>query len=256
MIQLEARACSLHLGRLAQAPTLEDVTCGLRSGELVGIIGPNGAGKSTLTRALAGLLPSSAIFLNDRPLKSLSAAERARKVAYLAQSTPTPWPMSAWDVVSLGRLPHRDGHLPQGHAAIAKALEQVKAWPFAKRPLDRLSGGERARIALARALAVEAPILLADEPIAHLDPAHQLQTLSLLRARADGGDAVMVVLHDLSLTARFCDRVLIICQGRVIADGAPDEVMEENRLRQVFGISTARGTWNGDAFLLPWGAAS
>lgn len=249
MMLIEARGCSLHLG---QKPILTRVGCRLGSGELLGVIGPNGAGKSTLCRALGGLLPSPDIYLNDRPLKAFAPAQRARIIAYLAQQTPTPWPMRSKDVVALGRLPHQDGHLARGQAAIEKALSLVNAEPLSERPLNRLSGGERARIALARALAVEAPILLADEPIAHLDPAQQLQTLSLLRARADAGDAVMVVLHDLSLTARFCDRVLILNQGRVVADGSPAQAMDEERLREVFGITTARGVWQKQSYLIPW----
>jgi iron complex transport system ATP-binding protein len=131
-------------------------------------------------------------------------------------------------------------------------MEMANVLDLAERPLTMVSGGERARVGLARALAVEAPILLADEPIAHLDPAHQLQSLELLRTRADAGDAVMVVLHDLSLAARFCDSVVVIEKGTIVANGPPDVVMNDDLLRSVFGISTARSTWQGRPFLLPW----
>jgi iron complex transport system ATP-binding protein len=249
MSRLEARSCSVILGR---RQVLHAVHCRLEPGFLVGVIGPNGAGKSTLVRALAGILPSPDVFLNQRPLADFSAAKRAQQIAYLPQNTPAPWPMPCRDVVSLGRLPHRDGSLSRGQQAIERAMERANVLDLAERPLTMVSGGERARVGLARALAVEAPILLADEPIAHLEPAHQLQSLELLRTRADAGDAVMVVLHDLSLAARFCDSVVVIEKGTIVANGPPDVVMNDDLLRSVFGISTARSTWQGRPFLLPW----
>lgn len=229
---------------------MEGVSVRLAPGELVGVVGPNGAGKSTLMKALAGLVPCTGIQLGDRAVERLKPAERARRIAYLPQGTEAQWPVWCRDVVALGRMPHRT---PPRHdqAVIRRVLEEVDALHLAERPFNTLSGGERARILLARALAVEAPVLLADEPIAHLDPCHQLRVLELLHRRATEGDGVMVVLHDLSLAARCCDRLYVLHQGLVAAEGPAADVLDDQVLARVFGIRA----WRGPAehpVLVPW----
>ncbi|MDU0341345.1 ABC transporter ATP-binding protein, partial [Bosea rubneri] len=143
---------------------------------------------------------------------------------------------------------------PSDRAAIARAMDAADVTAFAERTLDSLSGGERMRVLLARALAVEAPMLLADEPLAGLDPLHQLESMALLRRTAHAGAGVVVVLHDLSLAGRFCDRLVLLDQGRVLADGSPDSVLGDANLARAFGIEVARGEHDGQPYALPWRA--
>lgn len=247
MIELTARQLCVAVGR---RQVLDRVNVRLAPGELVGLVGPNGAGKSTLMKALAGLLPCAGIHLGGQALDRLKPAERARRIAYLPQGAEAHWPVSCRDVVALGRMPHRTS--PRyDHAVIGRVLAEVDALHLAERPFNTLSGGERARILMARALAVEAPMLLADEPIAHLDPCHQLRVLQLLRRRAAKGDGVMVVLHDLSLAAHRCDRLYVLHQGQVAAEGPAADVLDDRVLALVFSIRA----WRGPAerpVLVPW----
>jgi iron complex transport system ATP-binding protein len=226
--------------RLNGAVIVDGATLELRSGELTILIGPNGAGKTTLVRALAGLLPAQGrIELDGRPLGTLTARERARHIAYLPQGHVFHWPMAVAAVVALGRFPHVDAFSPLSdadRAAIEHALTATGCSPFAARPVTTLSGGERARVALARALASEAPILLADEPTVSLDPRHQLVVMELLARAAHGGGAVLAILHDLALAARFADHVLVMDHGRLIAEGPPRAIFTPARIASVFGV--------------------
>jgi iron complex transport system ATP-binding protein len=229
--------------RLGHALVVDDVTLDLRAAELTALIGPNGAGKTTLVRALAGLLPSTGqILLAGKPLRELSARERARQVAYLPQGHVFHWPMLVASVVALGRHPYADAFSPlteQDHVAVWRALVATATDKFADHPVTELSGGERARVALARALASEAPILLADEPTASLDPRHQLVVMELLVAASHRGGAVLAIVHDLALAARFADRVIVMDRGRIVADGAPRDVLTAERIAQVFGVEAS-----------------
>ena len=230
-------------------PVLDAVSLSVAEGEMIGLIGPNGAGKTALLRLAVGFEKPDAgeVRLDDGLLSAIPAADRARRLAYLPQQPETAWPITVEQAVSLGRLPHGD----RDPDAVARALEAVGMSEFKDRPLTRLSGGERALVLLARALAVEAGLLLLDEPTANLDPAHQLRVMEVLRKRADHGDAVVVVMHDLSLAARSCDRLAVLHQGRLAADGTPDAILDDPLLRAVFSITVERGQVDGRPFLVP-----
>jgi iron complex transport system ATP-binding protein len=226
---------------IGEREIVSDASLVLSAGELVALVGPNGAGKTTLMRALAGLLVPThgTITLADKPLGSLSPRERARTVSYLPQGHIFHWPMSVEAVVMLGRAPHADAFsaaTPDDRAALAQALADTETEAFAQRAVTTLSGGEKARVALARALATQAPVLLADEPTAALDPRHQLTVMAMLRRAADSGGAILAIMHDLTLAARFADRVLVMNEGRMVADGPPAEAFAAERLASVFGI--------------------
>jgi iron complex transport system ATP-binding protein len=215
---------------------------------LIGVIGPNGAGKSTLARAVLGLVAPAAgrILIDDTPLDELTRPELARRIAYLPQGQQLGWPLSVARLVALGRLPHLAPFSRLAdcdRAAIDRAMARTDVAVLAARTATELSGGERARTLLARALAVEAPALIADEPLAALDPAHQLDVMALLAEEAGQGRLVVAVLHDLAMAARFCQRLLLLSDGRLIADGPPDAVLTAERLAGAYGVRA----WNGEA---------
>jgi iron complex transport system ATP-binding protein len=213
----------------------------LAAGELVALLGPNGAGKTSLVRLALGLLPSppGAVTIDDAPLAGLDAAARARQLAYLPQQRPLAWPQRVRDVVALGRFAHGValGRLGGADAdAVARALAACDIAPLADRPADTLSGGEMARVHLARALAAEAPLILADEPIAALDPRHQHEVMALFRGFADRGGGALVVLHDLALAARYADRLIWMKDGRIVADGPVAATLTPARIAEVYGV--------------------
>ncbi len=228
---LQARDITVRLGN---AVVVERAALTLHAGELVALVGPNGAGKTTFIRALAGILAAEGeIMLGERRLESMGSRARARTIAYLPQGHVFYWPMEVAAVVALGRHPHTDPFStpsPQDRAAVSRAMERTAIETFADRRVTTLSGGERARVALARALATEAPMLLADEPTASLDPRHQLVVMELLRRAARDGGAVLAILHDLTLAARFADRVMVMDRGRVVADASPAEALSPQRI--------------------------
>jgi iron complex transport system ATP-binding protein len=234
---LQAENVSVRLGG---APVVTEASVALRPGELVTLVGPNGAGKTTLVRALAGLLPADGrILLEGRPLETFTPRERARRIAYLPQGNVFHWPLAVAAVVALGRTPYGDpfsGVSEKDRAAVSRALAATATLPLATRQVTTLSGGEKARVALARALATEAAVLLADEPTVSLDPRHQLVVMGLLRDAARAGGAVLTVVHDLALAARYADRVLVMEKGRLAADGAPAEALSRERIAAIFGV--------------------
>lgn len=229
----------------------------LHPGEVVGLIGPNGSGKSTCIGALAGLRQPTrgGVRLDGRPLARVAPRERARTLSYLPQNPECHWPLSVRQVVALGRLPHRSlwGGLGAGDAAaIERAMEKLEVTGLAERRVDRLSGGERMRVMLARALAPEPRVLLVDEPTDGLDPNHQLHVMELLRGSAAAGCAVLAVLHDLSLAGRFCDRLLLIHEGRLLASGSPREVLVPANVARAYRVEAAFFGKGERAAIVPW----
>lgn len=234
---------------------MKDLSLSFESGVCTGIVGPNGSGKSTLMKVISGLLQPSggAVQILDRALSSWPRAELARVVSYLPQGGDIHWPMKVSSVVALGRLPHAsDKALSARDAdAIRQALQKCDVTALADRPMTELSGGEKARVLLARALAAEAQIILADEPLAQLDPHHQIHAMEVLQAEAARGAAVIVVLHDLAIAARHCERICVISKGSLAADGSPVEALSSDHLRQVFGIDAYIGEHQGAPVILP-----
>ena len=216
---------------------LADASATFAAGRITVILGPNGAGKTSLLRAAAGLIVPSAgkIAIDGRAIAAMRRDDRARTIGYLPQSGDVAWNMPARDVVALGRLPHRAG-VAEDIAAVLSAMAATDTEQFAERRVGELSGGERARVLLARVLAGEPQWLLADEPLASLDPAHQLDLLDRLRGQAARGVGVVVVLHDLVQAARVADEILLLRDGRVCAFGPPDEVLTQQHLRDAFGV--------------------
>lgn len=224
---------------------LDGVDIELRSGEVLGIIGPNGAGKSTALRVMAGLQSpdAGAVLFDGQPLAAHAVVERARSIGYLEQSASVHWPLSVRAVVELGRLPWRGGWFGSDSgaaAAIDAAMQVADVGEFSSRLLSELSGGEAMRVMIARVLAGEPAIILADEPVAALDVNHQLQVMELLSERAHAGAAVVIVLHDLMLAARFCDRLVLMDRGRVVCSGSPAEVLDTDVLENTYGVEMHR----------------
>jgi iron complex transport system ATP-binding protein len=246
---------------LHRVMVVKGVDAAFEGGRLVAIAGPNGAGKTTLVRAIAGLVAySGSILLGTADAVSLGAKDRARLVGYLPQGHQAHWPLPVFDIVALGRFAHgaRDpAHLSAlDRAAIDRALHITDTARFARRPVSDLSGGERARVALARVLAGEAPILLADEPTAALDPRYRIDMMRLLRQVADAGTLVLAVTHDLALAARLADEVLVLNEGRVAALGAPARALSEDVYRDIFRVTSHPVAVDGGTVLIPWDAAA
>jgi len=238
MSVLEARALAY---RTEGAPLVEEAGFRLAPGELTMLIGPNGSGKTTLLRLALGLLQpdSGAATIDGEDVRALSPAARARKIAYLPQARPLAWPMPVRDVITLGRFAHgaAPGRLSAGDlTAVERAVAACRLAGFEGRTADTLSGGELARVHLARALASETPLLLADEPVAALDPRYQHEVARLFAETARAGRGVLTVVHDLALAARYAERLIWMKAGRIVADGSVAETMTAERLAEVFGI--------------------
>lgn len=222
--------------RRGDCPVVDRVSLSLGAGECIGLIGPNGAGKTTLLRGALGLLPAE----GESTLAALPPAERARTAAWMPQAREIAWPVTVERLIALGRIPH----LPRGarlraadRTAIDAAIARMGLESYRHRIATQLSGGEQAQVLIARALAQETPLLIADEPTAGLDPAHQIATMEVFAGLAREGRSVIVSLHDLGLAARHCTRLLMMERGRLVADGPPAEVLRPDLVDRVFGIT-------------------
>lgn len=248
--------------RLGHRRVLDGIDLMVRPGELLGLIGPNGAGKTTLLRALAGLLPpeSGRIAFDGEELARVPRSRLARQLAYLPQGGAIHWAVSVQTLVAMGRLPHLGpwrGPNPSDRAAAERAMQVTETAHLAERPVTQLSGGERARVLLARALAGEPRLLLADEPVSGLDPYHRLEVMehlqSLVRkSSSDEKAGVVVVLHDLTLAGRFCDRLILVDSGRIVADGGAAEVLSPERLAEVYRVTAVHAYEGRQSFVVPW----
>ncbi|OCC22814.1 ferrichrome ABC transporter ATP-binding protein [Croceicoccus estronivorus] len=238
---LEARDIAVTLGH---HPALHGLSVALEPGTVTAICGPNGAGKSTLLSTLAGLLrpDSGQVLLDGGALSGLVPRVRAKAIGYLPQSAEVAWDVSVDSLVALGRLPHGDA-AGAGAAAIEATIAALDLQPLAQRPVSQLSGGEKARALLARVLAGQPRWILADEPLAALDLAHQLALLARLGEAAQRGAGVVLVLHDLALAMNHADRVLVLEQGRLAADGPPQEALSEAVIARVWGVAAR---WLGE----------
>ena len=229
-----ARAIHASLG---QTEVLRGMDMALPAARWTSIVGPNGAGKSTLLKVLAGLLPyQGEVTLLGQSLATLPRRERARELAWLGQSEVSGDDLTVWDVAMLGRLPHQawlGAPSAADHAAVEQALKATQAWDWRARTLGQLSGGERQRVLLARALAVQAKVLLMDEPLANLDPPHQADWLGLVRTLVKQGCTVVSVLHEISMALQ-ADEMLVVADGRVTHQGACADAATHRALEQVF----------------------
>jgi iron complex transport system ATP-binding protein len=244
---LQAKGVSVRLG---EAEVLHRLDLALPRARWTSVVGPNGAGKSTLLKALAGLLPHSGeVQLMGQPLGQWPHRARAQKLAWLGQNESSGDDLLVHDVVMLGRMPHQawlGAPSAADQAAVAQALRATQAWDWRARALGQLSGGERQRVLLARALAVQAEVLLMDEPLANLDPPHQADWLALVRALVAQGTTVVSVLHEIGM-ALHADEIVVMSQGRVVHQGACDEAASHRQLEAVFdhriAVHALRGQW-------------
>lgn len=253
MVTVTLEALSVDISR---RPVLHDIDAALHAGEFIGIVGPNGAGKSTLVRAMLGLIAprEGKARIDGRAVSDLPPRAIAKALAYLPQGQTLHWPLEVERLVALGRLPHLAplSRIGAGdRAVVAEALRRADVADLAGRVATELSGGERARVMLARALAVGARGLVVDEPLAALDPGHQIDVMALLAREAAAGALVVAVLHDLTMAARYCSRLLLIDGGRLIADGPPGQVLTAERLSSVYGITAMIDAANGVPIIVP-----
>ena len=238
MTELRTRNLSVK-GNLGTV--LDSVSVSFGPEELVGLIGPNGAGKTTLLKSLLGLIEpeDGEISLDGKAINAWSRIEKSKRLGYLAQGAPCHWPMTVEKIVELGRIPHREswlGSAPKNKEIVTEALIKTGIYHLRDRVVTTLSGGERTLVMIARSLVGEAGILLADEPVTGLDPRHQIEILHTLLSRVSANTSVVIVLHDLSLAAQYCSRLILISEGGIVAEGHPMSVLTSENLAQVYGI--------------------
>ena len=223
---------------------LQDIDLHLKHGQITGLLGPNGSGKSTLLRLLAGVIEPSRgeVHFAEQAYGAENRSQRAKKIAYIPQDTTIHWPIKVERVVELGRLPHLEHWQSCGAEEleiITSALRDTDTLNLRSRTVDTLSGGERARVNIARAMAARPETILADEPTAALDPAHQISIMELLTRYQKTGASICISLHDISLAAHYCDQLILLDHGRISAAGTPDEVLTRQKLSEVYGIRPA-----------------
>ncbi|MBU1210981.1 MAG: ABC transporter ATP-binding protein [Alphaproteobacteria bacterium] len=251
---LSVRSLNVRLGR---RDVLRDVSFDMQPGEFVGLLGPNGAGKSTLLKAIMGLVAGSGnVSRVGRRLADMTPRQRGRELAYLPQEREVAWPVSVHTLIELGRSPHRNGLGPpreQDRLAVEAAISAMDLGNLRDRSALELSGGERARVLIARALAQETPVLLTDEPAAGLDPAHQIALMSTFRNLASEGRSVLASLHELTLAGQWCDRVILIADGSIVAEGPPDAVLTPSNLATVYGVRAQISVTSDGLSVVPTG---
>lgn len=238
MTKLIAENITLKAGNNTLVGGASFTLCG---GEFTVLLGPNGAGKTSLLRGAVGLaaLAGGRVTLGSKDIGALPAQARAQALSYLPQIRPLAWPNRVRDIVALGRFSFGGpmGRLSSiDHAAVEEAIECCELGAMAERKADTLSGGELARVHIARALAAQAPLLIADEPVAALDPRHQFRVMDLLARYVKGGGGALAVLHDIPLAARYADRIILMDAGKIIANGPPDSVLTAENLAHVYGV--------------------
>lgn len=236
---------------------LKGVSCSAGKGEVLSLIGANGSGKSTLLKTILGILPkaSGTSHFEGKDLDMVVPRERAKLMSYMAQENDCRWPLSVRRVVALGRMPHQgpfQSRTAEDEAIVERVMEKAGVAHLADRNVMRLSGGERHRVLFARALASDPKLLFADEPTAGLDPYHQLHLMELFRKEAQQGRTIVVVLHDLGLAARFSDRIVLLKEGQVIADGTPEAVMTPEILAQAYAVHARSFEHEGERVVVPW----
>lgn len=235
--------------RLGIRRVLRNISLSIGRGEFVGLIGPNGAGKTTLLRAALGLIPATGeVRLDGHLLGDLTERDRALRASYLPQERDIAWSLPAETVIALGRTPHRKPYAvltPLDRAAIDRAIARMSIGALRDRVATQLSGGERARVLIARALAQDAPLLLADEPTAGLDPAHQIGLMKVFANQASEGRSVVATMHDLGLAAQWCSRIVLLSGGGIVADGNPSAVFTAEQMRDVYGVEALVQQFNG-----------
>ncbi len=222
-------------------PVIQDVSLQLKASELTGIIGPNGAGKSTLIRLMLGLLTpeSGSVVLQGSALSGLSRRQIATRAALVPQESRLEFSFTVREAVAMGRFAYQGRFMPESdtdRAAIEKALAAADLQELVARPVNELSGGERQRVTLARAIAQQTPLLLLDEPTSNLDVGHQLETMTLVGDLVRQGAGVLAAVHDLSMAARYCSRLLLLSEGRIVAQGPPEDVLTEQHLAAYFHV--------------------
>jgi iron complex transport system ATP-binding protein len=235
---------------------LKGISGSLNKGEMVGLIGPNGAGKTTLLRALLGLTPvkQGSAVLDGTDILTLAPKARAQLLAFAAQGAPVHWPLRVENLVALGRIPHLQpwqALTKSDKDAIDYAIDVADCAHLRGRAATTLSGGERARVLLARTIASGAPWIFADEPLASLDPLHQLQVMKILKEHARRGGGVFVAMHDLGLALRNCDRLLLLHDGQLVGQADPETILSDANLAEIFGIAASRWSVDGEMFLAP-----
>jgi len=232
---------------------LDGVTLSVDRGEVLGIIGPNGSGKSTLLRCLNRILEpdSGSVFVDGESVREMSRTELARQVGYVPQEERGAFPATVFDTVLLGRKPHV-GWRPSedDRSAVVAAIEQLGLAEYALRPIDELSGGQRQKVLIARALVQEASVLLLDEPTSSLDIRHQIEVLDLVREQATDDRAAVLAIHDLNLAARYCDRLAMLCDDRIVAAGGV-EILTPATIRDVYGVEATVTDHEGTPLVIP-----
>ena len=238
-------------------PILKNISFNVDKGEIIGLIGPNGAGKSSLLKLLANLYPlkRGTYQLQEKSISEYSSQALAKIIAYQEQNAPIHWPLPVERVVELGRSPYlglRQQLQDEDKQLVKDAMQKTDVMHLAHRQATELSGGERMRVLLARLFASQPDIMLADEPVASLDPYHQLHIMELLQSHAQSGGSVVVVLHDLNLAARFCDKILLLDKGELVCFESIDHILDKKLLEHVYNIDLHIDCNDEGFAITPW----